>query len=726
MFVLQSSRDRTLAICLIIVLVTAVAYWRVRGHDFITYDDSILVYENSAYRPLNAGSLAFVWKHPHEQIYTPLTYTVWAGLFLLAKVAPAQSSEVKPPSEVSVDLDPGVFHSFNLALHIVNSLLVFALLRSILRAAVARAASPLVDEKASAETEIDTAQANIEESGAAHLDWAALCGALFWALHPLQVESVAWVAELKGVLSGFWGLLALWAYLTFASTSAGITAATNGKASSKARSVWFYGLAMLSFVLALLAKPAAVCLPLAAGVLDVGIARRSLRQVVPALLPWLVAVVPIVVIAQQAQPSTSLYSPLWGRPFVALDALAFYIGKIVWPVALSYEYSRDPATVLKGGYVFWTWVLPLAVAVLLWRWKKRVPLVAAGLFIALLCPVLGLIKFVFQYYSTVADRYVYLPMLAPSLLLAWLLWRLTQSQKRSWAWGAAGAYLLLLGVLCYRQTGFWKNSETLYNYTLSVHPRAWAARINLGALLVARGKYQAAQKLYLEAIEIRPNYAEAYACMGQVLAMQKKYGQAFDPYLLKATELSPTDPVTYLNMGAIYNEIKRHDYAVKAFRRGVQIDPHNPRLQMGLAETYLYLRQPQKALEHFAQAKDSFVNPESFYISAATITNKTGYHRAAIPFYVQALQIRPDNPNFHNDLGVTLLQLKNYRLAEKAFRRASSLDPNYVGAHSNLALALMRQHKLREAREHLRIALKLKPGFKPAQSLWKDLQLLHK
>ena len=176
-----SGRDRLLACLLVLLVVTTAVFWRVRTHDFINLDDNILVYKNKHFAPVSAENLWPLWQRPHEQIYIPLTYTVWAGLVKLAEVTPSETPAAAPLSELSPRLDPSVFHSFNLLLHVLNALLVFGIFRVLLKN-----------------------------------DWAALAGALLFALHPVQVESVAWVAELKGLLSGFFGLLALWLYVTWA------------------------------------------------------------------------------------------------------------------------------------------------------------------------------------------------------------------------------------------------------------------------------------------------------------------------------------------------------------------------------------------------------------------------------------------------------------------------------------------------------------------------------
>ena len=287
-------------VCVLILIAATVAvFGQVGGHEFLSWDDNIHVTENPLLNPVRWGGVAELWQQPYWGLYIPLSYTFFAG-----EMAAAGS----PP-------DPAVFHLVNLALHVGCVLLVFAILRRLF----------------------------------GH-DGAACCGALLFGLHPVQVESVAWISETRGVLCGVFSLVAVWLYLRYADVPG-----------SRRSRIIHYALATAAFVLALLCKPAAVAVPLLIGVLDAGLLRRPWRQVLMCVGPWLVVALGWTAFTSQLQPGGSLPHdlPIWARPLVAGDALAFYLYKLAAPLQCGPDYGRTPRWVMDRWWVLYlAWLLP--------------------------------------------------------------------------------------------------------------------------------------------------------------------------------------------------------------------------------------------------------------------------------------------------------------------------------------------------------------------------------
>jgi tetratricopeptide (TPR) repeat protein len=679
----MATRDRLLLILLVLVAVTSSVFWEVRQHDFIDYDDDYLIYQNTAYSPLTAQSFRDFWTSPQAQIYMPLTYSVWAGLAQIARVTPAPGE--KPVSQLTSTYDPGIFHSLSLLLHVLNVLIVFALLRLLVKN-----------------------------------DWAAACGALFWALHPVQVESVAWASEMKGVLCGFWGLLALWLYaLSSLRWQAGPERDASFEAKgARGRGVGFYFLATLCFVLALLAKPSAVCLPLLAFLLDCWMRRAPRRAIFP-LVPWLLLCVPILYMARQGQPMTEQLAPLWTRPLILLDALAFYVGKIVWPFQLSIEYSRSPDWVFERGYLFWTWIVPVGLAALIWWKRRRVPgLVLGGaLFVVALLPVSGLIPFVFQYYSTVADRYLYLPLLGFAVALTWFLAR----YPRRNFFVATGVFLVVLAGLSWRQETFWRDRETLYRQTLALNPRSFQARVNLANILLDRGQEKAAAGLLKAARDVHPKYSEPYVNVGNILLRRGKPKQAIN-YFVRAAELAPQSILAYFNLGKAYLQIKQYHYALLAFRRAAQLKPEKLETQMLLAETYFRLNREKEGQAALQRTKALFLpNIASYDVNAALIMVRLNRWNDALKYDLDAVKIMPGNAAIHNDIGSILLRLRRPHDAVRVLNNAVKLQPDDAEMRYNLALALTESGQQEQAISQLQQALQIDPNFAPAHQLLQKL-----
>lgn len=529
-------------IALLLIIFTLAVFYQVRDHDFMS-DDYIHIVENPYLKPVTLPHVLELWQKPYWGLYIPVTYTVWAAIARLTELPGAGQSGPK--------LDPRPFHSANLVLHLVNLLIVFAILRMLSRN-----------------------------------DWAASCGALLFALHPVQVEPVAWVSGLKDVLSGFFSLLALWQYLTYAmATSSSANAATaQGEMASVKRRFFHFAVATLAFVLALLSKPTAAMVPLAAWLLDRYVLQRTIRQCTASLTIWVVLAVPLAILTKWSQPDAGIefLTPIWVRPLVAGDALTFYLYQLAVPLSLGPDYSRSPELVLRHGWIYLAWLLPFGLAVLIWLGRHKRPwLVAAGgVFVIGTVPTLGLVPFSFQDISTVADRYLYFSLLGPALSLAYFL-----SEPRS----RRGLTVLLcvglltfLGIRSALQAHYWSDSTTLYQHVLKKNPRSWMAHAGLGDSLAKQRKFEQAMTHYSQALRIRPNDAATHNNLGNILARQRKFEEARTQYL-KALRIEPDNAAAHNNLANVLAEQDDFDQAIAHYLQALQIDPEYETARHGLS-----------------------------------------------------------------------------------------------------------------------------------------------
>ena len=418
----------------VVLLLAAVlaAYFPVLGLPFVNWDDPYILFRNRTLNPPTAASVRAWWTRPHEGLYTPVAYTVW-GAVAFIHWSPAREAAT------GTGLHPLPFHALNLVVFSITCVVVYRLLR--------RLVGP---------------------------HWPAAAGALLFALHPIQVESVAHASGVQGLLCVLFSLLALGQYLRFAESSPGRRTLPGGAIWPELPAArWrHYVLATLLFVIAFLCKPLGMVVPVMAGVLDVFFVGRPVRRAAIALAPWLLLAVACAVWTKSLQPPPrfDVQIPWWFRPGVAADAVAVYLYKLVFPAHLGLTYGRTPASLMRSDAAFYTWLVPVALAVALWQRRRSArPLVGAALlFVAALLPVLGLARFNYQSHSTVADRYMHLPMFAVALAAAWALarpWLSSHPRRVRVAAWACGVVLLALAVRTWFQTHRWKDTDTLLGVT---------------------------------------------------------------------------------------------------------------------------------------------------------------------------------------------------------------------------------------------------------------------
>ncbi len=488
---------------LFLTLLVIAIYWPTLSFPFVNYDDPVNIAGNPFFNPLTLGNVARLWTETHLDLYIPLTYSVWA---MLAWFGYRGTRPVTAQGDASLILNPSLFHLANLVFFLASVFLVFQVLRRLL--------------KVLAPTTGD----------AAAFIWPAFAGAALFAVHPLQVESVAWVTSLKGTLSGFFFLASFFGYLRFKEPNQTVMA----------RNLW-HSASLLLFIAAALSKPSAIVLPLFLATVGHFIFKMAPRRLLKELSPWLVISLFFSALTSYFyRSSTPLTTNPFGRIVVALDTFTAYVTKVFYPHPLLIEYGRLPAEVLANPFTILTTIFAVTVIVLVARtYKKNSSALAPTallFFIAPLVPVLGFKEHEMQHVTNICDRYALLSMIGPALAFSFLL----QSPNFKRPLKLLSVMLIFLCVVVsIRQVSVWKNDFTLYAHTLKYNPSSERAYKNLAAAYEEANDYDSAAIFYQKAAELRPR-AEVFNSLGAMQLHRKQLAAAGDAFR-RAMELEPND-----------------------------------------------------------------------------------------------------------------------------------------------------------------------------------------
>jgi tetratricopeptide (TPR) repeat protein len=617
----------------LLLAVVALVYGRSLEHGFVLLDDDRNVYANPLVHPSSPSSdrrFERAWREPYLSLYIPVTYSLWALVADAAWSDPSQADgEVDP--RVVAGLAPRPFHALNVALHALAALLVFAILR-----------------------------------GALGSDAAALFGAAFFALHPLQAEPVAWVSGLKDLAGGCLALASVWLYT--------VHARPDGRDVRGGRGMLAWALALVAFALGFLAKPSAVVVPLLAGILDVGLFARPWRRVAASLWPFAllgIAGIAATALVQPPDPDVPAVA-LWQRPGIAADALGFYAAKLVAPFDLAPLYDKRPDTVLAGGR-WWIGALvvaALSAAALAARRRSSVPLAALGLFAAGLAPVLGFVPFTFQVQSTVADRYAYLALLGPALLAGWLV------RGRPGAIALGGLVLAVLGARAADQVELWETSEGLFVHALAVNPSSSFAHTNLGEIYAREGNTAGALEHFEEAVRLAPGSAR-----------------------------------TQNNLGTYLGQNGRLEEGLGHLAEAVRLDPQYAPARMNLASTLIGLGRYREAIAELQAVHGIEPDFARAYLSRGVLHGALGEPREAALAFQEALRADPELVDARVQLGSVYLQSGQIQEALMTLRAAVGQAPEHALAHAELGRALLAAERPAEALAPLEQALRLDPSL---------------
>ena len=593
------------AAMLVLVVAVIIVYFRIFGAGFVAFDDDIHVYANPFLNPLTLHNVARLWQQSYEQLYVPLAYTFFAAIARFAQVPAHAESSIGH----SISINPFPFHVVGVALHAANVLLCFLLMQQLTRRRA-----------------------------------AALLASLVFALHPLQLESVAWISELRGLSSGFFALLALYALI--------LSRRASDEASAIARAL--LAASALFVTCAMLCKPAVAILPFVGLAIDRIVLGTSWRRSIVAASTWAVCALPFAWITNSVQAIAAAgRSEWWERPFIAGDALSFYVFKTFVPIDLCVDYGRTPRFVMSHAWAYLAWAVPVGLLVLCYRNRQRRPIIWLGIlmFVTFLLPTLGIVPFAYQGYSTVADRYAYLALIGVGLVVADAI-DFIRPRKIV----VIPVALVVLAALSFNQSQYWTNSSAFLHHTIDVNPDASFAYFNLGHTEQANGDLAAAATDYKACVAHDPTRLKAYVNLAQVYLdlHQPAEAEGAIRQSTKAGELT-TDGMTaddFSILGVVLMQINQPDRAVEAFSAAAVIDPTTAHL-----------------------------------FNEANALSAVGQFDKAEAAFRRCIALDPTVVGAHTGLGIVLAETHRIAAAADEFRTAVRLKPDDAAALDNLRRA---------------------------------------
>lgn len=582
---------------------------------------------------------------------------------------------------------------------------------------------------------------------------AAWLAAALFAVHPVMVESVAWVAELKNVQSAFFCLLTLLAYLRFDPLD-------GGEAPTPRERGFFYGLALLLFTLALLSKPMAVTLPPAILVLiwwkRGRVTLRDLLAIAPFLALCLGTGLLAIYIEKHFGVATGagFQLSLLERAAVAGRALWFYAAKLVWPAGLLSVYPRWQVSTEEA----WQLLFPLAALALittLWVLRNRIgrgPLAAVACFGILVAPLTGVFNVAYHMYSFVADHFQYYAAAAAFALFSSGVASLRARSRLAARRALDAACLALVGILAllsWRHVPSLHDEKTRCLTTIAGNPGAWSAMYNLGVQLKAEGKPQEALHWYGEALKVTPSNPEvlnnagvASMSLGNVAEAVRYYQEAlriWPAYALarnnlgtalassgdraaaiqefsEAVRIKPNYSEARANLAQLYAASNRLDDAAREYGEALRIRPDDADLHRGLGLTLARARRFDEAIASYRAALRLRPADAATHRDLASALAASGDVAAAIGEYREAVRLEPGDPTAHNGLAIAYATTGQADSAAGEFESALSLDPGYAEAHNNYGTFLASQGALDAAIAHFEEAVRLRPNYTDART----------
>jgi tetratricopeptide (TPR) repeat protein len=703
----SKSRRRTVAVSAGLICAVLAVYGQTAWFEFVSHDDPQHVYENEHVATgLSLENLAWAFGMVGPSQWHPLTWIshqIDCELYGLSSRGP---------------------HLTNVALHAGSAVLLFLLLQSL--------------------------------TGRC---WPAALAAALFALHPVNVESVAWIAERKNVLSMFLTLCTLFAYAAYA---------------RRGGSLRYLALAVL-LAAAMMAKPMLVTTPLLLLLLDFWPLQRlslSRDQSQPGLRWLIVEKVPLQALAAGLALMTVLrhrataaaylaenptYTPpdpvpALGRLVDSFVSYVTYLRMMVWPADLSVILPDRPSDYYRT--LFWPAagsIALLAGATAVVVLARRRPYLVFGWFWFLLAfvPVIGILPVGAQ---SLADRYAYLPFIGPFVALAWVAGEIARNHRRRVAAAccAAAAALAALGVAAHAQASHWRDSVALFTHAIVVTGGERLAHYNLGVALHQRGRpeaaieqYRAALELnsrdprahhnlayvlsglgraqealehYREAIRHDPALALAHSNLGALLTSLQQYEQAA-PHLVEAVRLAPRDPSPRVHLAVLCRRLDRHDEAVEHLRDALDVHPRYAPAHTNLGIVYHDLASYERAIHHFERAIEIDPRHAEAFSNLGVTLHTLGRSSDALRALEEAARLSPSDAKVHVRLGTLFGEMHELERSIEHLGRAAALLPDDAALQFNLALALARNGDFAAAEPHARRAVELRPDGAAAYNL---------
>jgi len=659
-------------ICLMLAAATTAVYLPVRHFEFINFDDDLFVTENPHIRNgLNWEAVG--WSFEAGLVHTSTHVDYWRPLSFLSHALDIEM----------FGLHPAGHHLMSLAIHVAATISLFLVLNSM----------------------------------TGYLWRSAFVAALF-ALHPLHVESVAWIAERKDVLSGLFYILTLGAYARY---SRGPFVVSR------------YLMVLCMFALALMSKPVAVTLPFVMLLLDYWPLRRfagplmanknrgsnllspfpiktALRLVFEKLPFFLLAIGSslFTLHSQMAIGATPLlHLSLSARIGNALVSYVVYILNMFWPANLAIYYPYNFA--LPAWQVAGALALLAGITFLVLVAAGRRPWLPVGWlwYLGMLAPMIGIFQAGTQ---ARADRYTYLPQIGLYIALTWVVAGLCTGWRHRRVVLGGGAIIVLIALMfCARaQTAVWRNSESVWTHALACTSDNAIAHDGLGYVLLQNGKTDEALWHFQKALQISPNFAQAHYNLGIALFKMGSVDEAIVHYQ-KALQINPDYAEAHNNLGAALLQKGRVDEAIVHCQQALQIDPDDAEAHNNLGIAMFQKGSVDEAITQFQLALQIKPDYADAHLNLGNALLQKGSVDEAVVHYQEALQINPNYAEARYNLGNTLLKMGSVDEAISQYQKALQINPDYAEAHYNLGNALLQKGSLDEAIAHYQKALEINP-----------------
>jgi protein O-mannosyl-transferase len=705
------SRWTILWVCVFLMAAVGIVFGQTLRDDFINYDDNVYVYEDAAVThglTLKGVAAAFSYKHSDN----------WVPLTTISHMLDCQG----------YGLNAGGHHLTNVLLHAAAAILLFLVLRQM--------------------------------TGAL---WRSAFVAAVFAIHPLRVESVAWVAERKDMLSGVFFMLTLWAYVRYVRSP---------------KPVIYYLAMMFIFALGLMSKPTVVTLPLVLLLLDYwplnrfgpsttvqagagaagwpksfSVPLRLVIEKIPLLMLSFASCIPTVLAEKAGLQPMEAY-PLHLRIENALVSYVIHIGRMIYPAKLAVFYPY-PHNGLPPWEVILAVILLAGISATAWARRRRQPWLLAGWlwYLGMLVPMIGFIQVGAQ---AQADRHTYLPQIGLYLLLTWAAADLCAGWRHHRVvLGGGGTAILVALIFCaHLQASYWRNSESLWTHTLACTSDNAVAHNNLGGALLQKGQVNEAIAQWQQALEIKPNYADPYNSLGNALLQKGRPAEAITQFQM-ALQINPDYEAAHYNLGNALLQQGNLDEAITQFQTALQINSGDAAAHNNLGDALLQKGNLDEAIFQFRAVLQSEPDlaataggPGNILFPKGGMDNAIAHSQMALqtdPDYAPAdyaaahynlgnallqkgsvddaitqfqntLQSGPGTAEVYNNLGSALLQKGRAAEAIAQFQMALQINPAYAAAHNNLGNALLQKGSPAEAITQFQMALKIKPDYLEVQN----------
>ncbi|MCE0497430.1 MAG: tetratricopeptide repeat protein, partial [Methylacidiphilales bacterium] len=547
----------------------------------------------------------------------------------------------------------------------------------------------------------------------------AWLGAALWALHPVQVESVAWITETKNTQSGLFFLLSILFFVSW------LKANNLGRRSGGG---WNYALTLLFAALAMASKSSTVILPVVLCLCAWWVESRwrwsNLTRVIPIFLmsaaasAWSIWMVKLEGVTLYPQ-----WTKTWPERLVAAgDAVWFYLGKLFWPHPLSMIYPRWEIDEIDATR--WYSYLPLLaiIAVLFVLWLKRKSwarpcFFAFAYFLTALLPVLGLVDHDVFRYSLVFDHFQYLAGMGPLALAGAGLVRLAHvviPGRDGLQSALCAGLLLILGGVSWQRAWVYRSEANLWADTLAKNPSCCVAYTSLGNALFKEGQRDEAMALFQKALEINPRYDVAYNNVGGVLLQEGRVDEAIAQFQ-KCLEISPNHASAHNDLGNALLQKGRVDEAMTQYEKALEIDPNFAEADYNLGVALYQMGREDEAMVQFQKALAINSNYANAHDSLGEAFLQKGQVDEAMAHFQRALEINPNFAEAHYDFGNAYIKKGQVDEAMTQYEKALEINPDYAEAHNNFGSVFFEKGQYGEAMVQFQEALRLKPDFNDAR-----------